>query len=407
MATEKGQREIDDQKVALESYDVIVIRYGELFLKGANKSWFESVLAKNIKFALKGHKYDFQRARSRAYIENFENDDIDLIINKLNKVFGIHSLSIAKKIKTDIANIKVLASQISPKNGTFRVTVNRVDNNIKTRSMDIAADIGGYMLSRAVGLKVNLFNHDFELNVDIRENGYSYIFYDKINCAGGLPYSSGGKGMLLLSGGIDSPVAAYMMAKRGVKITAVHFYSFPYTGELALQKVKDLINKLNPYIPRMDLYIVPFSHVQESIDKNCPVEYAITLARRFMMRIAQIIAKKRGCGCLITGESLGQVASQTMESINVTNNVIDLPVLRPLIGLDKSEIVSIAQKIDTYEISIRPFADCCTAFLPDKPVIHPTIDKAIEYETKLNIDELTDKAISEMEIYSIYKTIFN
>ncbi|MDR0752274.1 MAG: tRNA 4-thiouridine(8) synthase ThiI [Christensenellaceae bacterium] len=387
----------------LNNCDVIVIRYGELFLKGANRSWFESILAKNIKYALKDFKCDFIKSRSRAYVENFDAACIDEITLRLAKVFGIHSLSTAKKIKTNIDEIKQLASQISPKTGTFRVTVNRVDNSVKQRSMDIAADIGGFMLSKAPGLKVNLFRHDFELNVDMRENGYSYIFYNKIYCAGGLPYGSGGKAMLLLSGGIDSPVAAYMMAKRGVKIFATHFFSYPYTGEPALQKVKDIIKQLDHFIPNIQLQIVPFAHIQEAIDANCPVEYAITLARRFMMRIGLILAKKRGCGAIITGESLGQVASQTMESINVTNLCADIPVFRPLIGLDKEEIIEIAQKINTFNISIRPYADCCTAFLPDKPVIHPSLEKALEYEGKLDINALIDKAVNELEVFSIHK----
>ncbi|MDR2267200.1 MAG: tRNA 4-thiouridine(8) synthase ThiI [Christensenellaceae bacterium] len=383
----------------ISSSSVLMVRYGELFLKGGNMSWFASVLTKNIKAALAKYKCKYICARTRGYVEDFDEDDLDDIIKRLTKVFGIHSLSLTYKLKTDIDAIKELSAEISPKSGTFRVTVKRNDNKIQKRSMDIAAEIGGFMLSKSEHLKVDLFKYDFELNVDIRETGYTYLFYDKIPGVGGLPYNTGGKGMLLLSGGIDSPVAAYMMAKRGVKIYAIHFYSYPYTGEMALQKVKDLIGALDEYIPDVELAIVPFAKIQEAIDKNCPHDYAITLTRRFMMRIAEKWARKRECGALITGESLGQVASQTMSSINVTNSVVTMPILRPLIGSDKEEIIATAKQIETFDISIRPFVDCCTAFLPKNPVIHPSTSTALEYEMALDVDALVDSALCGIELY--------
>ncbi|MDR3186666.1 MAG: tRNA 4-thiouridine(8) synthase ThiI [Christensenellaceae bacterium] len=378
--------------------NVILIRYGELFLKGNNKSWFESILHRNIKNAINGINCRIVNGRSRCYIEDFDSNCKANLISRLSKVFGLHSISHAIKTVTNIDEICKIASDITPKSGVFRVSVKRADNHILKNSMDIAADIGAYMLNHAPELKVNLFNYDFELNVDIRENGYSYLFFDKIMCVGGLPYSSGGRGMLLLSGGIDSPVAAYTMAKRGVRIFAIHYHSYPHTGELALQKVTDIVKKLHPYIPSMELTSLPLTEIQYAIRDNCPEEYTITLLRRFMMRIAERLANKKNCGAIITGESLGQVASQTMESINVINSVVKLPVLRPLIGFDKDEIISIAKKIETYDISIRPFQDCCTVFLPKKPVIHPTLENAIKFEEKLNIDELINKAILEGEI---------
>ena len=229
--------------------------------------------------------------------------------------------------------------------------------------------------------------------MDIRDNGYSYLFYDKIPGAGGLPVGCSGSGMLLLSGGIDSPVAGWLMAKRGVRLNAIHFHSFPYTSELALQKVKDLAARLSGYTGGVKLFVVPFTEIQYAIHEKCPESFMITIMRRFMMRIAERIARREECGAIITGESLGQVASQTMQSMNVTNSVVTLPVFRPLIGFDKEEIIDISQKIDTFDISIRPYEDCCTVFLPKNPVIRPKIGEAVEYENRLDVDALIEDAV--------------
>ncbi len=381
---------------------IILIRVGELFLKGNNKRYFMDLLKNNILAALSDFSFSFKNAQSRMFVEKYDPEDEESIIRRLTCVFGISSVSPAVKIKTDFAALRSLCDEISPKEGNFRVTVNRADKRIEKKSFEIAGDIGGYMLSKEKGRKVNLFTYDFDVNVDMREDGYSYVFYKKISGAGGLPVGCGGKGMLLLSGGIDSPVAAYSMAKRGVRICAVHYHSFPYTSELAKEKVLNLAKILVPYCGEIELTVIPFTDIQYAIKENCPIEYMITIMRRFMMRIAERLAVCKKCGALITGESLGQVASQTMESINVTNSVVTLPVFRPLIGRDKTEIIDIAQKIGTFETSILPYEDCCTVFLPKNPVIKPTMERAVEYENRIaNREELLENAIRNAEIITI------
>lgn len=375
----------------------ILIRIGEIFLKGNNKRFFENILNTNIKNSLKDIECKIIFLRNRIIVEKFDNNDEYELIDRLTKIFGIHSISPAIKTKTDLDEIAKLALEISPKQGKFRVTVNRADKSIMKKSMEIAADIGGYMLVNSESLKVDLYDYDFEVNVDIRENGTTYIFYKKIECAGGLPVGCSGKGMLLLSGGIDSPVAGYRIAKRGVKLYAVHYHSFPYTSEKAKEKVIDLANKLSKYAGEIELSVVPFTDIQYAIREKCPAPYMITIMRRFMMKIAEIIAIEKGCGALITGESLGQVASQTMESIIVTNSVVKLPVYRPLIGNDKIEIIDVAKKIDTFELSILPYEDCCTVFLPKNPVIKPNLEHVMEMEKELEIDDLIEKAINSRE----------
>ena len=376
---------------------IILIRIGEIFLKGNNRGYFLSVLKNNVKSALKGYKCKLILSQNRLYVEDYCEDDESEIIDRLSCVFGIFSISPAVRIKTDINEIAKKCAELFPKEGVFRVTVNRADKKLPMNSMEIAKHIGGYMLSQSKGLTVNLFEYDFDVNVDIRENGMSYIFYKKIPCAGGLPVGCGGNGMLLLSGGIDSPVAGYLMAKRGVKVYAVHYHSFPYTSEQAKEKVIDLAKRISLYCGDIELLVVPFTDIQYEIKEHCPIEYMITLMRRFMMRIAERLAKERDCGAIITGESLGQVASQTMQSINVTNSVVKMPVFRPLIGIDKTDIIEISQKIDTFNTSILPYEDCCTVFLPKNPVIKPKIELAEEFEKSLDVDRLIDEAISGVE----------
>ncbi len=375
----------------------ILIRIGEIFLKGNNKKVFLSQLKYNINDSLFGIDCKLIVAQNRMYIVNYDAKDEDEIISRLSKVFGIFSLSPALKISTVVEKIAYKCAELFPKEGKFRVTVNRADKTLAKNSMEIARYIGSVMLKNAPELSVDLFEYDFEVNVDIREDKYSYIFYKKIACLSGMPVGCGGKGLLLLSGGIDSPVAGYMMAKRGVKIYAIHYHSYPYTSEHAKQKVLDLAKKLSVYCGSIEVFVVPFTDIQYAIKENCPIEYMITLMRRYMMRIAEKVAITLDCGALITGESLGQVASQTMESIIVTNSVVSLPVFRPLIGLDKSEIIDISKKIDTFELSILPYEDCCTVFLPKNPVIKPKIKYALDYEKSID-ESLIDKAIEGVEI---------
>jgi thiamine biosynthesis protein ThiI len=376
----------------------ILIRIGEIFLKGRNRDFFISALKRNINGALGGIACKINGSQSRIFVEDYSEDDEAEIIKRLKRVFGIHSVSPAVKIETDLAGISAACAELFPKAGTFRVTVNRADKKLALNSLQIASEIGAYMLEKSPDLTVNLFKYDFEVNVDIRESGVTFIFYDVIECSGGMPVGCGGNGMLLLSGGIDSPVAGYTMAKRGVKIFAVHYHSFPYTSEQAKEKVIDLAKRISVYCGDITLFVVPFTDIQYAIKENCPIEYMITIMRRFMMRIAEKLAKDNKCGAIITGESLGQVASQTMESINVTNGVVSLPVFRPLIGMDKDEIISVARKIDTYETSILPYEDCCTVFLPKNPVIRPKTELAEEYEKKLDVEKLTEDALSRVEV---------
>lgn len=383
--------------------NTILIRYGEIFLKGNNRGYFESALAKNIRTALENFKFKFVRAQNRFLLEDYDEAYETDIIDKLTKIFGIHSVSVAVKVKSTEEELeKAAVLMMKDKSGTFRVTVNRADKKIQKSSMELAARLGGAVLESNPNLTVNLHVFDTDLYVDIRENGLSYLFTDKIMGAGGMPVGTAGAGMVLLSGGIDSPVAAYMMAKRGLKLHAIHFHSAPYTSEMAKQKVVDLACIVKNYSGPIVLHVIPFTDVQLKIHEKCPAELMITIMRRFMMRIAERIAKANSCGALITGESLGQVASQTMESITVTNGVIeDLPVFRPLIGMDKTEIMDIARNIDTYDTSILPYEDCCTVFLPKNPVIRPKLQTVLKAEAKLDVETLIAACIENQEIINV------
>ena len=383
--------------------NTILIRYGEIFLKGNNRGYFESALAKNIRTALENFTFKFVRTQNRFLIEDYDEAYETDIIDKLTKIFGIHSVSVAVKVKSTEEELeKAAVLMMKDKSGTFRVTVNRADKKIQKSSMELAAQLGGAVLESNPNLTVNLHVFDTDLYVDIRENGLSYLFTDKIMGAGGMPVGTAGAGMVLLSGGIDSPVAAYMMAKRGLKLHAIHFHSAPYTSEMAKQKVVDLAGIVKNDSGPIVLHVIPFTDVQLKIHEKCPAELMITIMRRFMMRIAERIAKANSCGALITGESLGQVASQTMESITVTNGVIeDLPVFRPLIGMDKTEIMDIARNIDTYDTSILPYEDCCTVFLPKNPVIRPKLETVLKAEAKLDVETLIAACIENQEIINV------
>lgn len=386
---------------------VVVIRYGELFLKGKNRDYFEALLIRNIKSALQGVDCTFQRSQGRYFVENFDEDDCGEILQRLSRVFGIHSLSVADKVAVrsdeDFPEIRASLAQAARKAAEnaqgklrFRVTVKRADKRIPMTSAEIAAALGGTVLSLG-GFKVDLTSYDCDFKVDIRENGFALVYTDVFQGAGGLPVGCSGRGMLLLSGGIDSPVAAYMMAKRGMKIFAVHFASPPYTSEKAREKVLELRDIVTAYAGGIRLFVVPFTEIQLAIHKNCPANYMITIMRRFMMRIACRLAETYDCGAIITGESLGQVASQTVESMTCTGDTATLPVFRPLIGMDKDEIMTLAKKIGTYETSIQPYEDCCTVFLPKSPAIHPSLDSVRKAEAALDVEALTKAALAAVE----------
>lgn len=378
---------------------VILLRFGELYLKGKNRGYFEKVLISNIKLNLKGINCKFYRSTGRYIISDFDEMDEYAIIDKLTKVFGLVSLSKAIEIKTDYNDILEYVNTLKLNVKTFRVSVTRADKNFPIRSNEFEKQIGAIILKNNPNLKVDLKNFDEEIIVDIRESGLSYILTEKIACAGGMPLGTAGKGLLLLSGGIDSPVAGYMMSKRGLSITGLHFHSFPYTSEMAKQKVINLAKLITPYCGRIKLYMCPFTEIQEQIHKHCAPEFMITIMRRIMMKIAGKVAKMSNCKAIITGENLGQVASQTVESMTVTNfSQTDVPIFRPLIAFDKKEIIEISKKIGTYETSILPYEDCCTVFLPKNPVIKPKLDKVIKEESKLDVDKLIETAINNLEL---------
>ena len=378
---------------------VILLRFGELYLKGKNRGYFEKVLISNIKLNLKGIDYEFYRTMGRYIIANYDEMDEGLIINKLTKVFGLVSLSKAVEIETNIDGIKNYISTLRPQVNSFRVSVTRADKTFPIQSNQFEKELGAIILKNNPNLKVKLKDFDEEIIVDIREGNLTYILWEKIKCEGGMPLGTAGKGLLLLSGGIDSPVAGYMMAKRGMSLVGLHFHSFPYTSELAKQKVITLAKLMTPYCGRIKLIMCPFTEIQEEIHKHCAPEFMITIMRRIMMKIAAKIATKYNCKAIITGENLGQVASQTVESMTVTNfSQTQVPIFRPLIAFDKKDIIEISRKIDTYDTSIEPYEDCCTVFLPKNPVIKPKLEKTIKEESKLNIEILIEKAINNIEL---------
>ncbi len=387
----------------MEAKQVILLRYGEIFLKGKNRNLFEKRLIENIKKSLTGIEYKFIRTQNRYYIEDFDECAMQDIIDRVTKVFGLHSLSIALKVPTDYDALKETVVNLSPSEGSFRITTKRADKTLDKNSMQISAMLGGYLLSQKSNLSVDLYFPKSEIFVDIRENGYSYVFSDKILCAQGMPVGTAGRGMLLLSGGFDSPVAGYRMARRGMQIMGVHYHSYPHTSEMARQKVVDIAGKLTKYCGDIKLFVVKFTDIQQAIHTYCREDYMITIMRRIMVEIAEKLALDNKCGALITGESLAQVASQTTKSITVTNDAVKyLPVFRPLIGMDKYEIMDTAEKIDTYSISELPYEDCCTVFLPKNPVIKPDLEIAIKEQAKIkDLDKMIEDAIQNVEILEI------
>ena len=378
---------------------VIIIRYCELYLKGKNRGYFERLFAVNIERSLKGIRHELRRKSGRYLIEGFEDNDVDRILAKLCKVFGIHTLSVAYKVTSDFDNIYAAARLVAPVCGTFKVETHRADKSFPMNSMQLSAAIGGRLLDDVKSLSVDVHSPEHVVNIDVREDGTSLVFGSFIKGAGGMPVGSAGKGLLLISGGIDSPVAGHMIAKRGMSLDCVHFHSYPYTNMQAKEKVIDLAKVLSEYACGMNLHVIKVTHIQEEIHKKCNGEYMVTLLRRFMMRIAEKIAESCGAQCIITGESLGQVASQTIEGMTSSNAVIErLPVLRPLCGFDKNEIIERSKDIGTYDISILPYEDCCTVFLPKHPVTRPKMEDVLSEEAKLDVQALVAEALSTLEL---------
>ncbi len=385
--------------------EIILIKNGELILKGLNKSTFESMLMKTIRRRLHDlGKVSVKSAQSTIYIEPAEeNFDFEEAIERVSKIFGIVAFSRCAALNKDMDEIlSVVADYVRPSLQnvkTFKVVAKRSDKAFPLKSPEIAAQVGGAILSAMPYLKVDVKNPDIIVSVEIRDYA-AYIHAGQLHGAGGLPVGSSGKATILISGGIDSPVAAYTMAKRGLILNAVHFASPPYTGPLAEKKVKTLLQKVSEYSGEIKLAIVPFTEIQEAIAENCKEEYFTLIMRRMMMRIAEKIAIDSGSKALITGESLGQVASQTLPAIGVTDIVTkELPVLRPLIGMDKEEIIIISRKIDTFDTSVLPYEDCCTVFTPRHPRTRPTIEECVEAESAFDFQPLIQKAIEDT-VYS-------
>lgn len=381
---------------------VIIIRYSEIHLKGKNRGYFERVFGINLEKSLKGIRHEIHRGSGRYLIENFDEAQSELILQKLSKVFGVHSMSIALKVPTDMDAIFCAAKTVGPMNGTFKVETHRADKSFKLNSMEISAEIGGRLLSENHNLKVDVHSPQHTIQVDLREDGSTLVFNEFFKGAGGMPVGTAGKGLLLISGGIDSPVAGHMIAKRGMNIECVHFHSYPYTNLQARDKVIELAKVLSQYSCGTKLHIVSVTHIQEEIHKKCNGDYMVTILRRFMMRIAERLTVKTGAQCIITGESLGQVASQTIEGITTSNDVIGkLPVLRPLCGFDKDEIIERSRAMGAFEISIQPYEDCCTVFLPKHPVIRPTVQDVLNEEAKLDVESLIEEAFKSIETYNL------
>ncbi len=377
---------------------VIILRYAEIYLKGKNRGFFERALENNLNRALEGLSCMLVKQNGRYLVRGFLEEETETYLDKLKKVFGVHSISIAYETLADMDSLFAAAKLLCRQTGTFKVESHRGDKKYPLTSVEISKQLGGMILAEFYQLKVDVHSPDFVVRVDIRENGKALVFADFIEGANGMPVGTAGKGLLLLSGGIDSPVAGYMMAKRGLKVDCLHFHSYPYTNMQAKEKVVELANILSQYTCGTNLYSISVTHIQEEIHEHCKPQFMITLLRRFMYRIAERHAKRIGSQCLITGESLGQVASQTIEGMTSSNSVVEaLPVLRPLVGFDKSEIIERSIKMGAYETSILPYEDCCTVFLPDFPAIRPNLDDIMREEAKLDVEGLIAEAFSSVE----------
>ena len=388
---------------------ILIVRCGEVALKGMNKPYFERRLAERIHKRLKAAGYgkaSVKRHEGLIFVRFDREWDTLQLAGEISKVFGVASISPAVESESNMNAIGIEAVSFMEKLceercvRTFKVEAKRADKQFPIKSPDIARQIGGYVLKGLKVLKVDVHNPDVRLFVDVRHDR-SYIYADKIAGFGGLPLGTNGKGLVLLSGGIDSPVAAWMMAKRGMMIEAVHFHSYPYTSPRAQEKVEDLAKIVASYCGSFKMHVINILPIQEQIVKNCPEAETTIHVRRFMMRIAEKIAERNSAMMLITGENLGQVASQTAEALVVTDNCVNMPVMRPLIAMDKIDIIAKAQEIGTFETSIEPYEDCCTVFLPKHPTTKPQLDKIEISDSKLDIDALVESAIAEEEIIYI------
>ncbi|MBD5559554.1 MAG: tRNA 4-thiouridine(8) synthase ThiI [Clostridia bacterium] len=389
---------------------VLLLRYGEIHLKGLNRPHFEKLLRDAVRRALTPYpQAKVSRGTGRFYVTGLEDSELPGAEAALRRVFGLHSFSEAVETEKtdDLLPLKEALAEMAREwmrregreTATFKVETKRADKRFPATSMQISADIGGYVLEHVPGMTVDVHDPDLRLYAEVREKCYGYTGI--IPGAGGLPPRSSGRAMLLLSGGIDSPAAGYLIAKRGVELHAVHFHSFPFTSEQARQKVVDLARILSSMTGPITLNVVPFTEIQTKIHTDCPPEMMVLIMRRFMMRIAAALAGAQECAALVTGESIGQVASQTLASLRVTDCVADMPVFRPLIGFDKLDIIALAESIGTYETSILPYEDCCTVFVPKHPLTNPHEDRIAKAESVLPIDELVQKAVAGTETFRV------
>ncbi|MCA0743930.1 tRNA 4-thiouridine(8) synthase ThiI [Clostridioides difficile] len=387
-------------------YNILIVKYGEIGVKGKNRYIFENRLIRNIRNMLKPiGRFNVYKEYGRIYVD-LEDYDYEEVIEEVRKVFGIVGVCPGVRAKKDYDTLKEIAlkmleEKIEAGYKTFKVESRRGDKSFGLTSQEMSMDIGGYLLSK-VGDRINVDvrNPEVKIKCEYREF-HTMVYSDTIPGYGGLPLGTNGRAMSLLSGGIDSPVATWMVAKRGMEVEAVHFHSYPFTSERSQEKVKDLAKILAKYCGRVRLHKVNILEIQKAIGENCNEEEATILSRRFMMRIAQRLSEKRHCDALITGESIGQVASQTIQGLTCTNAVVDLPVFRPLIAMDKSDIVDIAKKIGTFETSIVPEEDCCSVFSPRKPVTKPRLEKIEKSEIALDIEKLVQDAIDKIEVEDI------
>ncbi|WML37257.1 tRNA uracil 4-sulfurtransferase ThiI [Clostridium sp. OS1-26] len=376
---------------------LLLVKYApEIFLKGLNKGKFERKLIDNIKSVLKDLKYDFVNDTGRWFLE-FE--DIEEGLERVKRVFGVSEVCIVTEVEADMEEIKkqALKEAVDINADTFKVQTNRANKSFPGTSMDISREIGAYILMNSEELKVDVNNPKSVINIEIREK--AYVYSKRVKAVGGMPYGTNGSTMLMLSGGIDSPVAGYMMARRGVQLNCVYFHSHPYTSDRAKEKVKELANILKGYTGDIKLYVAPFTEIQMQIIEKCREDELTIIMRRFMMRVACRLAELKGINSVTTGESIGQVASQTMEGLVVSNDVADRPVFRPLIAMDKVDIMDKAREIDTYETSILPYEDCCTIFVPKHPKTKPRLEEIRKSESVLDIEKLVEDSVANCEVY--------
>ena len=384
---------------------LIIIKYGELTTKKDNINFFIKTLKANLEETLSNYKCDISYDKGRMFIES--DDDLEIIKDKVKNTFGIHEINIAYKLdNTNFDNIaSSLLTLIEDKEfNTFKVETKRSNKNYPMDSMEISRKLGGVVLKNKQGVKVDVHNPEALIHVEIRFDA-AFIYFEKEKGLGGYPVGTLGKGLLMLSGGIDSPVAGYMALKRGVRLEAIYFDAPPHTSEAAKNKVINLAKKLACYSGYVKLHVINFTEVEENILKNCPRDYLITIMRRMMYRISETIAIRNNCKCLVNGESIGQVASQTLTSMSAIGRVVKLPVIRPVACLDKLDIIEIANQIDTYDISIEPYEDCCTIFVPDHPVINPEPELCEEYENNFNWQDMIKKCIEEETVIKIENKI--